>query len=372
MGEAASAAPPLDQPPFPTLYVGDLHPNVSELQLQYVFSPCGAISSIHVCRDRATGASLQYAYVNFFSFLDAKKALTMMNHYPLNGRPIRIMWSQRNPLSRRNGIGNLFVNNLDCVDAIALENLFAQYGTVKSCKLAMDESGKSKGFGFVQMDTEEAAQSAIRALNGRFLQGSKKKLYVTKFVKQDERQPLPERQNKTNLYIKNLDWAITDEVLRMRFSQYGTIRSFVVMKKKDGKSRGFGFVDFLSAEDAKNALNDMNGLKFGTRTVYVGYAQTKKQRKVLLSRLFGNYHLFYHDQNATIFVRNLEESVDGKALREHFGASGKIWCARVIYNKVNGQSMGFGFVRFFSTEEAYVAVQRFNGIKLETLSSLIV
>ncbi|KAG6534241.1 hypothetical protein ZIOFF_008127 [Zingiber officinale] len=360
MGEAASAAPPLDQPPFPTLYVGDLHPNVSELQLQYVFSPCGAISSIHVCRDRATGASLQYAYVNFFSFLDAKKALTMMNHYPLNGRPIRIMWSQRNPLSRRNGIGNLFVNNLDCVDAIALENLFAQYGTVKSCKLAMDESGKSKGFGFVQMDTEEAAQSAIRALNGRFLQGSKKKLYVTKFVKQDERQPLPERQNKTNLYIKNLDWAITDEVLRMRFSQYGTIRSFVVMKKKDGKSRGFGFVDFLSAEDAKNALNDMNGLKFGTRTVYVGYAQTKKQRKVLLSRLFGGTQ-HGMQQNATIFVRNLEESVDGKALREHFGASGKIWCARVIYNKVNGQSMGFGFVRFFSTEEAYVAVQRFNG-----------
>ncbi|XP_042418323.1 polyadenylate-binding protein 3-like [Zingiber officinale] len=245
----------------------------------------------------------------------------------------------------------------------------------------MDESGKSKGFGFVQMDTEEAAQSAIRALNGRFLQGSKKKLYVTKFVKQDERQPLPERQNKTNLYIKNLDWAITDEALRKRFSQYGTIRSFVVMKKKDGKSRGFGFVDFLSAEDAKNALNDMNGLKFGTRTVYVGYAQTKKQRKVLLSRLFGGTQhgmqqvdlcIVELQQNATIFVRNLEESVDGKALREHFGASGKIWCARVIYNKVNGQSMGFGFVRFFSTEEANVAVQRFNGIKLETLSSLIV
>lgn len=68
-------------------------------------------------------------------------------------------------------------------------------------------------------------------------------------------------------------------------------------------------------------------------------------------------------------MRNLEESVDGKALREHFGACGKIWCARVIYNKVNGQSMGFGFVRFFSDEEANEAVQRFNGIKLETLSS---
>lgn len=68
------------------------------------------------------------------------------------------------------------LKNLDCVDVIALENLFAKYGTVQSCKLAMDESGKSKGFGFVQMDTEEAAQSAIRALDGSFLQGSKKKL----------------------------------------------------------------------------------------------------------------------------------------------------------------------------------------------------
>lgn len=62
-----------------------------------------------------------------------------------------------------------------------LEDLFAVYGTVESCKVAMDGSGRSRGFGFVQMDSEEAAQLAITALNGVILPGSSKKLLAFLF-----------------------------------------------------------------------------------------------------------------------------------------------------------------------------------------------
>ncbi|CAL9151364.1 unnamed protein product [Musa hybrid cultivar] len=360
---AAAAPTSLYLPPFPTLYIGDLHPAVTDAELIYAFTRFGTVASARVCRDRASGTSLGYAYLNYLSFSDAEKALKAMNHSLLHGRPMRIMWSQRNPMSRKNGIGNLFVKNLEIsVSGTVLEDLFAVYGTVESCKVAIDGSGRSRGFGFVQMDSEEAAQLAIKALNGVILPGSSKKLCVTKFVKKSERQALPEGPRGTNLYIKNLDWDITDDVLRQRFSAYGNISSAVVMKDRDGKSRGFGFVDFESPEAAKNALENLNGSDLGSKSLYVGYAQKRSERDKLLRLRFAGRpeHKFTKIQGSTVFVKNLERSIDNAALRRLFSESGMVLSTKVIYDK-NGLSRGFGFVCFSSAEEANEAVQRFNG-----------
>lgn len=64
---------------------------------------------------------------------------------------------------------NLYVGNLNYeVDDQTLEGLFSNHGTVESAKVIMDrDSGRSKGFGFVEMSTEEEAQNAIASLNGQ-------------------------------------------------------------------------------------------------------------------------------------------------------------------------------------------------------------
>jgi RNA recognition motif-containing protein len=66
---------------------------------------------------------------------------------------------------------NIYVSNLgfNILDA-DLKNLFAEYGTVSSAKVIMDkETGRSRGFGFVEIANDEAAQKAIKALDGKVL-----------------------------------------------------------------------------------------------------------------------------------------------------------------------------------------------------------
>jgi RNA recognition motif-containing protein len=61
-------------------------------------------------------------------------------------------------------VGNLTYN----VNESDLETLFSQFGTVQSAQIIVDrDTNRSKGFGFVEMDTDAQAQAAIQALNGR-------------------------------------------------------------------------------------------------------------------------------------------------------------------------------------------------------------
>jgi RNA recognition motif-containing protein len=68
---------------------------------------------------------------------------------------------------------NMYVSNLGYhVTGDDLRNLFEQFGAVSSAKIVTDrETGRSRGFGFVEMDSEEASRQAIEKLNGKDVEG---------------------------------------------------------------------------------------------------------------------------------------------------------------------------------------------------------
>ena len=68
----------------------------------------------------------------------------------------------------------------ESINSVELEEMFKKFGRTLSCKLAMFEDGKSKGYGFVQFESEESAIAAIEALNGTTVKN--KQLYVQFFI----------------------------------------------------------------------------------------------------------------------------------------------------------------------------------------------
>ncbi|KAH6797642.1 binding protein 7 [Perilla frutescens var. hirtella] len=347
-----------------SLYVGDLHNDVTDALLFEAFAEFKSLASVRICRDSSTGRSLCYGYVNFISPQDAVRAIELKNHSTLNGKVIRVMWSHRDPDARRSGVGNVFVKNLsDSIDSVKLQEIFQKFGNILSCKVVTSEDGKSRGYGFVQFDTEASAKAAIEELNGSPDGG--KQMYVGKFVKKSER-ALPGHEVKyTNLYVKNLDTGISEEVLKEKFSQYGEIASLVISKDENGASRGFGFVNFDKAEDAKSAVEALHGSQLGLKVLYVARAQKKTEREEMLRRQFEEKRkeqiLKYQASN--VYVKNIDDDITDDELRLHFSQCGTITSAKIMRDD-KGVGKGFGFVCFSTPEEANKAVYTFHGFIL--------
>uniref|UniRef100_A0A668AD28 Polyadenylate-binding protein n=1 Tax=Myripristis murdjan TaxID=586833 RepID=A0A668AD28_9TELE len=345
--------------PMASLYVGDLHQDVTEAMLYEKFSPAGPILSIRVCRDMITRRSLGYAYVNFQQPADAERALDTMNFDVIKGRPLRIMWSQRDPSLRKSGVGNIFIKNLDkSIDNKALYDTFSCFSA--QITVVCDENG-SKGYGFVHFETHEAAERAIEKMNGMLL--NDRKVFVGRFKSRKEREAeLGARAREfTNVYIKNFGEDMDDEKLKEMFGKYGPALSIRVMTDDSGKSKGFGFVSFERHEDAQKAVDDMNGKELNGRQVYVGRAQKKGERQNELKRKFEQMKQdrMTRYQGVNLYVKNLDDGLDDERLRKEFSPFGTITSAKVMME--GGRSKGFGFVCFSSPEEATKAVTEMNG-----------
>ncbi|KAG4996279.1 hypothetical protein JHK84_027327 [Glycine max] len=305
-----------------SLYVGDLHSEVVDHHLFEAFAEFKTMDSVRVCRDRVTMKSLCYVAI---------RAMKLKNNSYLNGKVIRVMWSHPDPSARKSGRGNVFVKVY----------LQLWYEIVKSL-------------------SEESANNAIEKLNGSTV--GDKQIYVGKFVRKGDR-ILPGYDAKyTNLYIKNLDSDITEALLQEKFSSFGKIISLVISKDDNGLSKGFAFVNYENPDDARKAMEAMNGLKFGSKNLYVARAQKKAEREQILHRQFEEKRkeqiLKYQASN--LYVKNIDDDVTDKELRDLFSSCGTITSVKVMRDD-KGISKGFGFVCFSNPEEANKAVRSFNG-----------
>jgi len=345
-----------------SLFVGDLSLDTTEALLFEVFNPIGPVASVRVCRDLITRKSLGSGYVNFHRNEDAQQALATLNYQHVRGRPMRLMWSQRDPALRKSSLGNIFIKNLHKdIDNKALHDIFAAYGEVLSVKVVQKDKN-SLGYGFVHFASEDNAASAIEKVNGKVMMGQA--VEVAAFKPRGSRKTVEEIF--TNVFVKELPAEIKKtEDLKQLFSEFGTVTS-CQLAEEGGAPKGFGFANFQTHAMAEKAINGLNGKRVDGKTLIVCRAQAKDERERRLrdERSRARAERQEKMQGLNLYIKNLHSDIDNDRLRALFEPFGKVVSCRVMVDG-QGSSRGFGFVCFDNDKSVREATEQMNGKLVE-------
>ncbi|XP_074270836.1 33 kDa ribonucleoprotein, chloroplastic-like [Silene latifolia] len=185
--------------------------------------------------------------------------------------------------------GRVYVGNLPfSMTSSQLSEIFSRAGQIKSVEIIHDKmTDRSRGFGFVTMESVEEAKEVIRMFDGSEVGGRTIRVNFPEVPKGGERKMMGAKIRISNqsfvdtphkIYAGNLGWGVTTQGLRDAFSnQAGFSSAKVVYERDSGRSRGFGFVSFQSAEDAQSAISDMNGVELEGRPLRLNMATDRSR-----------------------------------------------------------------------------------------------
>ncbi|KAI5290180.1 hypothetical protein KEM54_002264 [Ascosphaera aggregata] len=175
---------------------------------------------------------------------------------------------------------------------------FEKVGPVKEAQIVKDRvSGRSKGVGYVEFKNEESVPLAIQ-LTGQKLLGIPIIAQLTEAEKNRQaknpettHQPHPVPFHR--LYVGNIHFNITERDIQNVFEPFGELDFVQLQKDEHGRSRGYGFVQFRDSNQAREALEKMNGFDLAGRPIRVGLGNDKftpESTANLLQRLQGQNH----------------------------------------------------------------------------------
>ncbi|XP_076901746.1 polyadenylate-binding protein RBP47C'-like [Bidens hawaiensis] len=289
-----------------TIWVGDLHNWMDEDYLRNCFASTGEVASIKVIRNKQTGFSEGYGFVEFFSHAAAEKVLQSYTciAMPNTEQPFRLNWatfSMGDKRSNNNGGSalSIFVGDLaaDVTDSLLHETFANKYPSVKAAKVVMDaNTGRSKGYGFVRFGDDAERTQAMTEMNGTYCSTRPMRIGAATPRKSSGYQQQYGSQggymsnggshsdgdsNNTTIFVGGLDPTVSDEDLKQPFSQYGDI---VSVKIPTGK--GCGFVQFANRNNAEEALQKLNGTTIGKQTVRLSWGRNPANKQ--MRNEFGN------------------------------------------------------------------------------------
>ncbi|BCS15331.1 hypothetical protein ALUC_70564S [Aspergillus luchuensis] len=157
-------------------------------------------------------------------------------------------------------IGNIFYD----VTREDLKKAMEKYGVVEKVVLVLDNRGISKGYGYVQFDSIDAAQRAVDALNLRLFEGRR---VTVQFAQNNVYHRRQLNAPTRTLYIGNLPFEMTDRDLNELFKDVQNVVDIrVAVDRRTGQARGFAHAEFVSTSSAKAAMAVLeNKLPYGRR-----------------------------------------------------------------------------------------------------------
>ncbi|XP_059618687.1 ELAV-like protein 2 isoform X1 [Phlebotomus argentipes] len=314
------------------LIVNYLPQTMTQEEVKSLFSSIGDVESCKLIRDKVTGQSLGYGFVNYHRPEDAEKAVNTFNGLRLQNKTIKVSFAR--PSSDAIKGANLYVSGLSkSMTQQDLENLFSPYGQIITSRILCDNiTGLSKGVGFIRFDQRSEAERAIQSLNGTTPKGATEPITV-KFAnnpssninkalpplaayltpQSNRRFPGPIHHptgrfspvlscrfspltgdllgntilptNAINgsgwcIFVYNLAPETEENVLWQLFGPFGAVQSVKVIKDlQTNKCKGFGFVTMTNYDEAVVAIQSLNGYTLGNRVLQVSFKTNNTKSK---------------------------------------------------------------------------------------------
>ncbi|KHO01537.1 splicing factor 3b subunit 4 [Metarhizium album ARSEF 1941] len=154
-----------------TIYIGNIDERATTATIYEVMLQMGPIHNIHMPRDRVTQNHQGFGFVEFRTPSDAEYAANVMNGIKLFGKSLRVNKASADKQKGADIGAELFIGNLDpMVDEKLLYDTFSRFGPLLSLpKVARDDGGMSKGFGFVSFGDFESSDAAVANLDGQYM-----------------------------------------------------------------------------------------------------------------------------------------------------------------------------------------------------------
>ncbi|KAM0071974.1 putative RNA recognition motif domain, nucleotide-binding alpha-beta plait domain superfamily [Helianthus debilis subsp. tardiflorus] len=191
---------------------------------------------------------------------------------------------------------SLFVKNLNFKTTDeSLKKHFVEHikeGKLRSVRIKKHmKNGKnvSMGFGFLEFDTVDTAVHVCRDLQGTVLDGHALILQLC-HVKNNDRvkEKVGEDQSSTKLIVRNVAFEATEKELRQLFSPFGQIKS-LRLPTRFGKHRGFAFVEFVTKQETKNALQALSNTHLYGRHLVLERAKEGESLEELRARTAAQF-----------------------------------------------------------------------------------
>jgi len=341
--ENGGSTEPDDDKAKTNLIVNYLPQTMTQEEIRSLFSSIGEVESCKLIRDKVTGQSLGYGFVNYQLADDANKAIQTLNGLRLQNKTIKVSYAR--PSSEAIKGANLYVSGLPKhMTQPDLERIFSSCGNIITSRILCDNiTGLSKGVGFIRFDQRIEAERAIQKLNGTVPEGATEPITV-KFANN------PSNNAKA---IPPLAAYLAPQGMGAARRAFGGALHPAAAAAAAGR---FRYSPLAGDILAGNPI--LSGPAAGAAAAAAASAGngTTGGAAAAASAINGS--------GWCIFVYNLAPETEENILWQLFGPFGAVQNVKVIRDLQTNKCKGFGFVTMTNYDECLVAIQSLNGYTL--------
>jgi ELAV like protein 2/3/4 len=302
-------------------------------EFKMIFEQLGEIESCKLIRDKTSGQSLCYGFVNYVNIEDAEKTVKQMNGSRIQNKTIKVSFARPSCESIKGA--NLYVCGIPKNWSVEnLNNYFSQCGKIITSRILFNPNGQTKGVGFIRFDQRFEADLAINKLNGELPYENAEEPIVVKFA--------------------NYPAAITNKMMAaLPLAAAAAAAGFYTPTKPQQVINPTPIRSTQNITTAYNALPE-----------YIQHNSGHQINANISANSLVSQNGAPQGTGWCIFVYNISPDTEDNILWQLFGPFGAVQNVKIVRDYQTHKCKGFGFVTMTNYEEAILSINSLNGFTL--------